>query len=291
MSPRRQRSRHRAPPPSWRSISTARPATWTLSTPSPLGRESRSSRTRRRPTARAGTAGAGSIGLASAFSFYPSKNLGGFGDGGAVCARDPAVASRARELRNLGQTTKSVHAVDGYNERLDTLQAAVLRIKLRRLDEWNAARREAAAWYRGQLAPDARSLPERERAFDVHHLFPVRLRMRDQARTALSQAGVETGIHYPRPATPRRRMPPLGDPSCRWRRGGLARSSRCRCSPGCGRTRRRRSAIGWSERWRGCEARAPRRRNGMRQIARRLKDGRIELVEVERRSSRPARRP
>lgn len=139
---------------------------------------------------------AGAIGDVAAFSFYPSKNLGAFGDGGIVTTGDDAVADRARRWRNLGQLGKGDHEVAGMNERLDTLQAAVLGAKLPRLDGWNEARRAAAASYREQLAPELPILPERDGAFDVFHLFPVRVAERDRVRAVLGEAGIGTGVHY-----------------------------------------------------------------------------------------------
>ena len=95
----------------------------------------------------------GTFGAAAGFSFYPGKNLGAYGDGGAVCTDDEALAQRMRELRNWGGTVKYHHPVRGFNSRLDTIQAAVLGVKLRFLEEWNRRRRQAAAWYREALAP------------------------------------------------------------------------------------------------------------------------------------------
>ena len=94
----------------------------------------------------------GSLGAAAAFSFYPGKNLGALGDGGAVCTDDARLPARLRRLRNLGQRAKGEHTEVGYNERLDGLQAALLRVKLAHLDEWNAARRDRAERYREALA-------------------------------------------------------------------------------------------------------------------------------------------
>jgi dTDP-4-amino-4,6-dideoxygalactose transaminase len=139
---------------------------------------------------------AGSIGDVACFSFYPSKNLGAYGDGGMVTTDDDAVADRVRRWHNLGQLAKGDHELPGRNERLDTLQAAVLRAKLPHLDAWNDSRREAAAAYREQLPPDLALLPEREGAHDVFHLFPVRVGERDAVRAALSEAGIGTGVHY-----------------------------------------------------------------------------------------------
>jgi dTDP-3-amino-3,4,6-trideoxy-alpha-D-glucose transaminase len=139
---------------------------------------------------------AGSLGAAAAFSFYPSKNLGALGDGGAVCTDDDMLAARLRRLRNLGQRVKGEHVEVGYNERLDGLQAALLRVKLKHLDDWNDARRAHAARYRDLLAPVARTLPERADSECVYHLFPVRLSDRDAVAAALRARGIETGVHY-----------------------------------------------------------------------------------------------
>jgi dTDP-4-amino-4,6-dideoxygalactose transaminase len=138
----------------------------------------------------------GSFGSAAAFSFYPSKNLGALGDGGAICTNDEEVAERARRLGNLGQETKGVHIEAGMNERLDGIQAAMLRVKLRRLDGWNAARRAAAATYRQALEGSCQMLAEDRREECVYHLFPVRLGRRDAVRMLLGDAGIGTGVHY-----------------------------------------------------------------------------------------------
>jgi dTDP-4-amino-4,6-dideoxygalactose transaminase len=151
---------------------------------------------------------AGSFGDVAAFSFYPSKNLGALGDGGLVCARDADVAERARSLRNLGQAEHGDHRLLGDNERLDTLQAAALRVKLRGLDTWNAQRREAAKSYRTLLPPGVEHPAQRDRSRDVFHLFAVRLDARDAVAASLAAAGVKTGIHY---RLPLHRQPPLAD--------------------------------------------------------------------------------
>lgn len=139
---------------------------------------------------------AGSLGDGAAFSFYPSKNLGALGDGGAVCTDDGDVAKRLRQLRNLGQPTKGVHLEPGYNERLDGLQAALLRVKLRHLDAWNAARRECAARYRELLGADITLLKEAPGNECVYHLLPARLDDRDAVAAALHTRGIDTGVHY-----------------------------------------------------------------------------------------------
>jgi dTDP-4-amino-4,6-dideoxygalactose transaminase len=139
---------------------------------------------------------AGSFGTAAAFSFYPSKNLGALGDGGAICTGDAEVMARARRLRNLGQEAKGVHAEAGMNERLDGVQAAMLRVKLRRLDGWNASRRSVAASYRAAIGEGCRLLADDPRGECVYHLFPVRLERRDAIRELLAERGVGSGIHY-----------------------------------------------------------------------------------------------
>lgn len=139
---------------------------------------------------------AGSVGAAAAFSFYPSKNLGALGDGGAVCTNDAVLAARLRRLRNLGQRAKGEHVELGYNERLDGLQAALLRVKLKHLDEWNAQRRGAAARYRELLGPDIRMLAERPGGECVYHLFPARFEDRFAVGARLRARGIENAVHY-----------------------------------------------------------------------------------------------
>lgn len=139
---------------------------------------------------------AGSVGHAAAFSFYPSKNLGALGDGGAVCTNDDVLAARLRRLRNLGQRTKGDHVEIGFNERLDGLQAAVLRVKLPYLDAWNEARRVHAARYDQLLGSDVTLLGERPESPCIYHLMPARFPDRDRVAQALTAAGIETGVHY-----------------------------------------------------------------------------------------------
>ena len=141
---------------------------------------------------------AGSMGLAAAFSFYPGKNLGACGEGGAVTTNDPEVARKVRMLRDHGQ--KYFHDMEGYNGRLDAIQAGILRIKLRSLAEWNEKRREAAGRYRELLADQPVILPhEPEWANAIYHLFVVRTQSRSAAMEFLSEAGIGSGIHYPIP--------------------------------------------------------------------------------------------
>ncbi len=151
--------------------------------------------------ARAGDVGPGVIGDAAAFSFYPSKNLGALGEGGAIVTRHADVAARAGAIRNLGQTAKGLHTLLGDNQRLPGLQAALLAVKLPHLDGWNARRREVAARYRDGLAGTVRLLPERDDFESVHHLFPIRVPNRDDWLEALPGYGVGIGVHYS-PAVP-----------------------------------------------------------------------------------------
>jgi dTDP-4-amino-4,6-dideoxygalactose transaminase len=141
----------------------------------------------------------GSLGDVAAFSFYPGKNLGAFGDAGCVTTNDVAYAERIRVLRDLGQRSKYEHVALGGNERLDTIQAAVLRVKLRHLDDWNSRRREHAAAYT-RLLDDAVVVPRTAAwAEPVWHLYVIRSQNRDAVREALAEGGVATGLHYPVP--------------------------------------------------------------------------------------------
>jgi dTDP-4-amino-4,6-dideoxygalactose transaminase len=143
---------------------------------------------------------AGSMGRAAAFSFYPGKNLGACGEGGAVTTGDPEIAQRVRMLRDHGQAKKYYHDFEGYNGRLDAIQAGFLRVKLRRLDEWNAGRRAAATRYAELLSGTPAILPyEPEWSRAIYHLFVIRLAGRDALQTQLNAAGVGTGLHYPVP--------------------------------------------------------------------------------------------
>ena len=142
----------------------------------------------------------GSLGDAAAFSFYPAKNLGAFGDGGAVTTNDERVADALRMLRNYGQREKYRHLLRGFNRRLDTLQAAVLRVKLRHLDDWNAARRRHAKLYTRLLAGSGVATPiVAEYARSVWHLYVVQTEDRAGLKAHLDARGIATGIHYPIP--------------------------------------------------------------------------------------------
>ncbi len=139
----------------------------------------------------------GSLGKIAAFSFYPSKNLGAYGDGGAVTTDDEELAQRIRVLRNVGQADKYRHVAAGANERLDTIQAAVLRVKLRHLDRWNELRNAHAAKYRELLAgANVRTPATAPWAEHVWHLYVVRSAQRDDLQAALEAQGIGTGLHY-----------------------------------------------------------------------------------------------
>jgi dTDP-4-amino-4,6-dideoxygalactose transaminase len=143
---------------------------------------------------------AGSLGHAAAFSFYPGKNLGAAGDGGAVTTDDAELAERIRMLRNYGAKVKYHHETIGFNRRLDSLHAAILRVKLRRLDAWNAARRRVAAAYAERLAGLPIVLPAVGAGNEpVWHLYVIRAADRDALQRRLGEAGIDTGLHYPIP--------------------------------------------------------------------------------------------
>jgi dTDP-4-amino-4,6-dideoxygalactose transaminase len=144
----------------------------------------------------------GTFGQVGAFSFYPGKNLGAMGEGGAVVTNDAHMDRNMRIWRDHGQSERYIHvSPDGWNGRLDALQCAILDIKLKKLEEWNERRRQAAEWYRKRLAGDERIiLPvEPEDRKHVYHLFVVRLPDREKAREALSRQGIGVGLHYPIP--------------------------------------------------------------------------------------------
>jgi dTDP-4-amino-4,6-dideoxygalactose transaminase len=145
---------------------------------------------------------AGSVGRAAAFSFYPGKNLGACGEGGAVTTDDPDLARKVAMLRDHGQSKKYYHDVEGYNGRLDSLQAGLLRVKLKHLARWNEQRSQCAQRYNEMLASMSGFVtlpyePSSSRA--VYHLYVVRTQNRDELQKHLNDAGVGTGIHYPIP--------------------------------------------------------------------------------------------
>lgn len=144
---------------------------------------------------------AGTIGKAAAFSFYPGKNLGAFGEAGAVTTNDHAVAETVRMLRDHGQIKKYFHEMEGYNGRLDTIQAAVLNVKIRYLESWNRQRRERAELYNELLENIPSVITPREPlwARSVYHLYVIRTSYRDMLQGFLKEQGIETGLHYPVP--------------------------------------------------------------------------------------------
>jgi dTDP-3-amino-3,4,6-trideoxy-alpha-D-glucose transaminase len=154
---------------------------------------------------------AGTFGDAAAFSFYPAKNLGALGDGGAVVTSDRALAERVRSLRSYGSPLKYVHVEPGFNQRLSEVQAAVLRAKLPHLERWNAHRAAIAAAYAELLAGTSVAPPEvSECAAPSWHLYVLRVADRDALRISLLEMGVETLVHYPTP--PHRQPCYAGDP-------------------------------------------------------------------------------
>jgi dTDP-4-amino-4,6-dideoxygalactose transaminase len=157
---------------------------------------------------------AGSLGEAAAFSFYPTKNLGAYGDGGCVSTDNPEVAAQVRSLRNHGSKQRYFHEEFGWNSRLDAMQCAILRVKLRHLNDWNDRRRAIAVQYSagfegaglttlGSVSPDKQSpialLATNPEAFHIFHQYVVRAYRRDELRAFLSEAGIGTEIYYPLP--------------------------------------------------------------------------------------------
>jgi len=145
---------------------------------------------------------AGSMGTAAAFSFYPGKNLGACGEAGAVTTNNDGLAQTVRMLRDHGQSEKYYHSIEGYNGRLDAIQAGIMTIKLKHLSKWNDARRQNAAHYNQLFAPDVESvvLPhESPRSRAVYHLYVIRTRDRDNLRAHLADANIGSAIHYPIP--------------------------------------------------------------------------------------------
>lgn len=139
---------------------------------------------------------AGGLGDAAAFSFYPSKNLGALGEGGAVCTRDGALAERVSRLRDVGRGASGEHVELGYNERLHGLQGAFLRTKLPHLDDWNRARRQHAVLYRSLLSDQFTLVAERAESPCVYYAFPCRHAERARLSQGLAAAGIQTRVHY-----------------------------------------------------------------------------------------------
>ncbi len=166
---------------------------------------------------------AGSIGDIGCFSFYPSKNLGAIGDGGVLVTNSSRVATRVKILRNVGQQKKYLHVIRGYNSRLDALQAAILRVKLRHLDEWNKQRRMIAATYRAAFAHlPVRCVEVPKNVQPNYHQFVIELPRRERLARYLAERGIDTGIHYPIPIHLQPCMKSLG-----LRRGDLPATEAC----------------------------------------------------------------
>lgn len=156
----------------------------------------------------------GSFGAATAYSFYPTKNLGALGDGGAITTNDPALAARLIRLRNGGQTVRYHHEEFGVNSRLDEMQAAVLRARLPRLPAWTARRRALAARYRTALHGGPVRVPPELDPGHVYHLFPVLTQARDSFMTHLNAEGVGTLVHYPVPLSRQPAFAAFDPPPC-----------------------------------------------------------------------------
>jgi len=143
---------------------------------------------------------AGSFGQLGCFSFYPTKNLGAYGDAGMIVTNDATHYERLKSIRNLAQATAHHQGIKGLNSRLDEIQAAILRVKLKYLDQWNKRRRELASIYHKELPGDSLICPaEAPYGRHVFHQYVIRIKRRDELMRFLSQKGIETLIHYPRP--------------------------------------------------------------------------------------------
>jgi dTDP-4-amino-4,6-dideoxygalactose transaminase len=159
----------------------------------------------------------GSIGIMGCFSFYPTKNLGAYGDGGMVVTNEKKYYERLRLLRRYGEKRKYEHILRGWNSRLDEMQAAILRVKLKYLDQWNGERRKKALMYKRLLEGTEVTCPvEKEQARHVYHLFVIRTKRRNAFQVFLKEKGIETLIHYPVPIHRQKAYKELG-----YRRGAL----------------------------------------------------------------------
>ena len=156
----------------------------------------------------------GTIGVAGAFSFYPTKNLGALGDAGAVVTNDASLAEKLKRLRNGGQSDRYHHAEFGVNSRLDEMQAAILRARLKFLPDWTTRRRELGRRYRRALAGARLVVPPECESGHVYHLFPVRSEDRNALQTSLAARGVETLIHYPVPISRQAAFASLAPANC-----------------------------------------------------------------------------
>lgn len=165
----------------------------------------------------------GAIGTVGCFSFYPAKNLGAYGDGGMVVTNDEEIADKVRLLRDHGRRGKYEHLVKGYNYRLDALQAAILRVKLKSLSSWNENRRELAKLYNELLAGTGVITPiEREYAKHVYHLYVIRVKDREGLQKWLKSRGIATGAHYPLPLHFQKAYEHLG-----YKRGDFPAAEKC----------------------------------------------------------------
>lgn len=142
----------------------------------------------------------GTLGNAACYSFYPSKSLGAYGDGGAIVTNDAGIATKLKMLRNQGQERRYFHTMIGFNSRLDSIQATILRTKLRHLDKWNKARRKLAETYNKLLKGLPIGLPEEmDYAYHTYYLYTIKLQKRDILRAMLKNAGVDSAVHYDMP--------------------------------------------------------------------------------------------
>lgn len=142
----------------------------------------------------------GSLGVAGCFSFFPTKNLGGYGDGGMIVTNDEELAKKIKILRAHGSNPKYYHSMIGYNSRLDSLQAAMLNVKLAYIDQWNAARRQKAAVYNEALKGLPIQVPfEKENRYAVYHLYIIQTDLRDELMYFLQEKGISSGVYYPVP--------------------------------------------------------------------------------------------
>lgn len=141
----------------------------------------------------------GILGIAGTYSFYPSKNLGAYGDGGCIVTENAQLAEKLRRIGNHGQILKHDHAFVGRNSRLDSLQAAILKVKLPYLDRWNHQRQQVAEWYQQYLNPIVAQPMIPEGFNHIFHLYVIRVARRDELRDILANKGIVTGIHYPNP--------------------------------------------------------------------------------------------
>jgi dTDP-4-amino-4,6-dideoxygalactose transaminase len=165
----------------------------------------------------------GSFGALGCFSFYPTKNLGGYGDGGIIVTDEKKLYEKLNLLRCYGEKKKYHHILKGENSRLDEIQAAILRVKLKYLDQWNLEKRRKALIYKRMLEnTEVRCPVEKEQAHHAYHLFVIRSRKRDFLQTFLKEKGIETLIHYPTPIHLQRAYQEL-----RYRRGDLPVTEKC----------------------------------------------------------------